>query len=71
MNEWEWHLLEAKKPVDDLRISGIGVRPGSRVKLRPRAAGIVMTLLLRARLRSVESIEQDYGGKNSSRYRRR
>jgi len=42
MNEWEWHLLEAKKPMDDLRISGIGVRPGSRVKLRPRAGGDVM-----------------------------
>jgi len=40
--------LEAKKPMDDLRISGIGVRPGSRVKLRPRAAGMSWTLLLRA-----------------------
>jgi len=46
MNEWEWHLLEAKKPVDDLRISGIGVRPGSRVKLRPRAGGDVMDIAL-------------------------
>jgi len=39
MNEWEWQLLEAKKPVEDLRISGIEVRPGSRVRLRPRAGG--------------------------------
>jgi len=53
MNEWEWHLLEAKKPVDDLRISGIGVRPGSRVKLRPRAGGDVMDIALTGRLRSL------------------
>jgi len=63
MNEWEWHLLEAKKPMDDLRISGIGVRPGSRVKLRPRAGGDVMDIALTGKTAIIESIEQDYEGK--------
>jgi hydrogenase maturation protease len=63
MNAWEWQLLEAKKPVDDLRISDIEVRPGSRVRLRPRAGGDVMDIALADKTAIVESIEQDYEGK--------
>ena len=63
MNEWEWQLLEAKRPVDDLRISDIQVRPGSRVRLRPRAGGDVMDIALGDKTAVIESIEQDYEGK--------
>jgi len=63
MNDWEWQLLEAKKPVDDLRISGIEVRPGSRVRLRPRAGGDIMDIALAGKTAIIESIEQDYEGK--------
>jgi hydrogenase maturation protease len=63
MNEWEWQLLEAKKPVNDLRISGMEVRPGSRVRLRPRAGGDVMDIALAGKTAVIESIEQDYEGK--------
>ena len=63
MNEWEWQLLEAKKPVEDLRISGVEVRPGSRVRLRPRAGGDVMDIALAGKTAVIESIEQDYEGK--------
>ncbi len=63
MNEWEWQLLEAKKPVDDLLIAGIPLRPGSRVKLRPRAGGDVMDIALADKTAVIESIEQDYEGK--------
>jgi hydrogenase maturation protease len=63
MNEWEWQLLEAKKPLEDLRISGIEVRPGSRVKLRPRAGGDIMDIALAGKTAVIESIEQDYEGK--------
>ncbi|MFZ0201669.1 MAG: hydrogenase maturation protease [Candidatus Sulfotelmatobacter sp.] len=63
MNEWEWQLLEAKQPVDDLRISDIEVRPGSRVKLRPLAGGDVMDIALAGKTAVIESIEQDYEGK--------
>lgn len=63
MNEWEWQLLEAKKPVDDLRISDIEVRPGSRVRLRPRTGGDVMDIALADKTAIIESIEQDYEGK--------
>src|SRR6202140_5595383 len=62
MNEWEWQLLEAKQPVGDLRISDVEVRPGSRVKLRPRSGGDVMDIALAGKTAIIESIEQDYEG---------
>jgi hydrogenase maturation protease len=63
MNEWEWQLLEAKKPIDDFRISDIAVRAGSRVTLRPRAGGDVMDIALAGKTAVVESVEQDYEGR--------
>jgi hydrogenase maturation protease len=67
MNEWEWQLLEAKKPVDgltdDLRIDDIEVKPGSRVRLRPRAGGDIMDIALTGKTAVVEAVEQDYEGK--------
>jgi hydrogenase maturation protease len=63
MNEWEWQLLEAKKPVDDLRIADIEVKPGSRVRLRPRPGGDIMDIALTGKTAVVEAIEQDYEGK--------
>jgi hydrogenase maturation protease len=63
MNEWEWQLLEEKKPVEDLRIDGIEVRPGSRVRLRPRPGGDIMDIALTGKTAVIEAIEQDYEGK--------
>jgi hydrogenase maturation protease len=63
MNEWEWQILEAKKPLDDLRISNLEVRTGTRVWLRPRAGGDVMDIALTGKAAIIESIEQDYEGK--------
>jgi hydrogenase maturation protease len=63
MNEWEWQLLEEKTPIDHLEISGIEVRNGSRVRLRPRPGGDVIDLALTGQIAIVECIEQDYEGK--------
>ena len=63
MNEWEWQLLEEKTPVDHLEIAGIEVRPGSRVRLRPRKGGDVMDIALAGQVATIECIEQDYEGK--------
>ena len=64
MNEWEWQLLEDKTPVDHVEISGVEVRTGSRVRLRPRKGGDVMDIALAGQLATVECIEQDYEGKS-------
>lgn len=63
MNEWEWQLLEEKTPVDHLEISGVDVRTGSRVRLRPRPGGDVMDIALAGQIATIECIEQDYEGK--------
>ena len=56
MNEWEWQLLEEKTPVDHLEISGIQVRTGSRVRLRPRKGGDVMDIALAGQIATIECI---------------
>jgi hydrogenase maturation protease len=63
MNEWEWQLLEEKTPLDRLEISGIEVKTGSRVRLRPRKGGDVMDIALAGQTATIECIEQDYEGK--------
>lgn len=63
MNEWEWQLLEDKKPVKDIEIQGVALRCGDRVRLRPNARGDIFDLALAGKIAAVESIEQDYEGK--------
>ena len=64
MNEWEWQLLEDKSAVDHLTIGGIDVRVGDRVRLSPRTGGDVLDIALAGQIAIIESIEQDYEGKN-------
>jgi hydrogenase maturation protease len=64
MNEWEWQLLEEKTPIDHLEISGVELKTGSRVRLRPRKGGDVMDIALAGQMATVECIEQDYEGKH-------
>ena len=63
MNEWEWQLLEEKTPVDHVEISGVQVKAGSRVRLKPRPGGDVMDIALEGQTATIECIEQDYEGK--------
>ena len=46
MNEWEWHGLEDKTPLNSVEISGVAVQRGSRVRLRPRKGGDVLDIAL-------------------------
>ena len=62
MNEWEWHLLEDKKPLDSVTIGAAELRAGDLVRLRPRANGDVFDLALAGKTAIIESIEQDYEG---------
>ena len=64
MNEWEWQLLEEKTNVESVAVSGVEIRTGMRVRLRPRAGGDIFDLALAGQAAIVESIEQDYEGRN-------
>jgi len=62
MNEWEWQLLEDKAPVTSLSVDGVDLKPGDRVRLRPRPGGDIFDLALAGQVATIESIEQDYEG---------
>ena len=63
MNEWEWSLLEDKVPIERVTVFGIEIKPGDRVRLRPRAGGDIFDLALAGKIAVIESIEQDYENK--------
>jgi hydrogenase maturation protease len=63
MNEWEWKLLEEKNPVESLRIAGLEVKRGDRVRLRPGKRADIFDMALAGKIAVIESIEQDYEGK--------
>jgi hypothetical protein len=63
MNEWEWQLLEERTQVDHVLVSGIAVKQGDRVRLRPRAGGDIFDLALAGKTAIIEAIEQDYEDK--------
>jgi hydrogenase maturation protease len=62
MNEWEWNLLEAKSPLDTLRIGDTDVKVGDRVRLRPGKRADIFDMALAGKTAVIESIEQDYEG---------
>jgi hydrogenase maturation protease len=63
MNQWEWNLLEDKTQADHVVIEGVEVRTGDRVRLRPNDGGDILDIALRGQIAIVESIEQDYEGR--------
>jgi hypothetical protein len=63
MNEWEWRLLEDRMPLESVNVGGIDLRPGDRVRLRPRAGADIFDIALAGRVATVEAIEQDYEGR--------
>ena len=60
MNEWEWQLLGEKTPLEHVRVCGVELKPGDRVRLRPRSGGDILDLVLANRTATIEAIEQDY-----------
>jgi hypothetical protein len=49
--------------VEFLKVGGVEVRPGSRVRLRPRQGGDIFDLALAGQVAIVESLEEDYDGR--------
>jgi hypothetical protein len=62
MNEWEWQVLEERKPVESVEVRGVDVRAGDRVRLQPRPGADILDIALAAQVATIESIEQDYEG---------
>jgi hypothetical protein len=47
-------------PPDSVQISGVALRAGDRVRLKPRPGGDILDLALAERLAVIESIECDF-----------
>ena len=63
MDEWQFHALEDHDALASVEVGGRTVRPGDRVRLRPRAGGDIFDLALVGQTARVEAIEQDYDGR--------
>ena len=63
MNDWEWRLLEDRMPLESVNVDGIDLKPGDRIRLRPRARADIFDIALAGRVAIVEAIEQDYEGR--------
>ncbi|MBA3633838.1 MAG: hypothetical protein H0W58_13690 [Acidobacteria bacterium] len=60
MDELQWSLLEEHAPLEFVTVSGIEIKKGDRVILRPRAGGDIFDMALANQIAIVESIEQTY-----------
>ena len=57
-----WNPLADQTTVDSVVIAGRRLRPGDRVRLRPRGRADIFDLVLDGKLARIESIEEDFDG---------
>ncbi len=60
MNEFDWQALEGEKPVESIRVFGVELRAGDKVRLWPGKRKDIMDLAFQNKVATIESIEQDY-----------
>ncbi|HEY6138103.1 MAG TPA: hypothetical protein VI670_10110 [Thermoanaerobaculia bacterium] len=56
----DWSFLEEKPVPETVRVGGVELRRGDRVRLRPKAGGDIVDLALAGRVAIIESILCDY-----------
>lgn len=59
----DWSFLGEKPVPESVRIAGIELRAGDRVRLRPKPGGDIFDLALGGRIATIESILCDYEDK--------
>jgi hypothetical protein len=55
-----WNPFEDKPQLTSVRVSGVELRRGDRVRLRPKKSADIFDLALKGQIAVIESIEQDY-----------
>ncbi len=63
MDKLAWQLLEEKTELESVRVGGVEVKQGDRVRLSPRRGGDIFDIALAGKTAIVEAIEQDYEDK--------
>jgi hypothetical protein len=62
MYETDWNELENPPQPEAVRLYGIELRPGDRVRLWPKRHADVLDVALAGKIAAIESIQQDYEG---------
>ncbi len=58
----DWRPLEESPAVDSVRVFGIDLKRGDRVRLWPQRNADILDLALAGKVAEIESIETDYDG---------
>ena len=56
----EWNPFEEKPRLESVRVAGVELHAGDRVRINPRKTADIMDLALKGQIAVIESIEQDY-----------
>jgi hypothetical protein len=56
----DWTFMEEKPVPESVRVAGVELRAGDRVRLRPKTGGDIFDLALAGRIATIESILCDY-----------
>lgn len=57
-----WNPFEEKPPVDSVRLFGVELRKGGRVRVWPRKRADILDIAMRGKAATIEAIEQDLEG---------
>jgi hypothetical protein len=57
-----WDPLEERPRLRSIRVAGVDLAPGDRVRLRPLGSADILDLALTGRIATIATIEQDYEG---------
>jgi hypothetical protein len=60
MNQDEWNNLEERPQLESVRLFGVELRHGDRVRLWPQGRADIMDLAMAGKSATIEAIEQDY-----------
>ena len=56
----DWNPFEEKAAVRSVRVAGVELQRGDRVRLRPQKTADILDLALTGQMAVIEAIEQDY-----------
>lgn len=56
----DWDPLKQRKQLEKALSSGVELKPGDRVRLRPRGQADIFDIALRGKTATIAAIEQDY-----------
>jgi hypothetical protein len=56
----DWNPLSEKPGLDRIRVAGVDLKPGDRVRLWPLGRADIMDLALEGKTATIQAIEQDF-----------